>query len=220
MCGTWLLQLRRTWHLDLTSGGVTEPPVCREYNEKSTRILLLRNVQKNFCKSLSPVLGTNKNISWCDSITFVLESIFSFRKGLLAGQKIFHCALVEVVTIRVWSLLIFEESFVDKFAASLRSKSSRPVSVMYVAGRKFPEVTKPLPWQFSLHLGSVFDVHKDQKNYLSTVWHFCFRVSMVETNALKRGLLKDYNNKNEIRDQLSIAIHVFKECVLKFILIK
>ena len=116
MCGTWLLQLRRTWHLDLTSGGVTEPPVCREYNEKSTRILLLRNVQKNFCKSLSPVLGTNKNISWCDSITFVLESIFSFRKGLLAGQKIFHCALVEVVTIRVWSLLIFDEPFVDKFA--------------------------------------------------------------------------------------------------------
>ena len=43
---------------------------------------------------------------------------------------------------------------------------------------------------------------------------------MVETNALERGLLKDYNNKNEIRDQLSIAIRVFKECVLKFILIK
>ena len=95
---------------------MTEPPVCQEYNEKSTRILLLRNVQTNFCKSLSPDLGTNKNISWCESITFVLETIFSFRKGLLAGQKIFYRALVGVVTIRVESLLIFEESFVDKFA--------------------------------------------------------------------------------------------------------
>ena len=160
----------------------------------------------------------NKYISWGDSITFVLETILSSEKilGCLQGRK-----SITVPSLK-WLLSQYGHCSFSRnhLLTSLQALQIQRTGVCDVAGRKFSGVTKPLPWQFSLHLGSVFDVHKDQKNYLSTVWHFCFRVSMVETDALKRGLLKDYNNKNEIRDQLSIAIHVFKECVLKFILIK
>ena len=71
--------------------------------QEADKDFVVEEYTKNFCKSLSPVLGANKNISWCESITFVLETIFSFRKdsGLLAGQKIYHRALFEASTIRV-----------------------------------------------------------------------------------------------------------------------